>query len=1067
MDKWDEYKKLVLKFRDHDDALIDRSVAALGERVDSDSPRIINSEGDTENDLIITSLKTIVRALTIKIDAEITDPDYYDEVFFLEYKSISHTLNPGMKIAHKTAGIMMSNIGWDGEFEVCDGKLAYLPALLAWYYYRSEHIVKLEGNFPEAAEPARQWHENQLEKVGIEAGFNLVHPHRIIESEEDISTFIEEVKAKRQSDLEAVIKPPPLTPDHPIGGIPISGKPSASQPILHTPKADGNISHRFTSRALEVIGREEEEKKLMHFVDDVPGFRWTQVSGDGGQGKSRLALNLLDSLGENWNKGFIHSPELKAFNDKWRQWRPDRPTLIVIDYVLSDIRNLANLFYYLSVRNKKLLHPVRVLVVERENWKLSATEPFYDPTEQRKREPQRPPYAFSKWYEDIVGREIDLISSHCNSVDNIHLGGLNQTQLLKICKKWLSLISKSDKHLASTAIVTDEIISTTLSRIDHSGRPLYAYFLAEALEFQADVYGWRTSDLLKFTLKREIQHRWEYIFDGPPPDLEESHPALEIAALTTMLGGLDLSRLDDLRDWSFTESKIRRQVMAIVGQEVSSGIPTKHLSALRPHLLGDWFVLESMKENKLFASRLLLTGWALEPQKMGEFGGRILQDYADHTSTERFLVTLPQGDDHEHWSNFMNFYCDKINQSMFKKLFNLDSEKKVDDDIRLMSTLCECLFTIASRHHFHQSVKITLSQTVNLLANFCSRWSGHDSASNLPFVMKAFDFLSDALSQRNDIIASRKLYETISEWLARDDIRLNWTLFADFSNGVLSHAVCLRTNGCAEEAVMVVGKLKKMIATIRYQPKSPFETAIFTIVSSTPLLCNADVKKCVRTPKLVPDYRHYSYIEKSREKRSLSKKERTQLFTHKDSRRSVDLDCPIFAHNCPWWNDVNLYQVVRNRERDFEEYFIGHPGGIFPLLDSGSAMKSLHSLHVSNLSAWSALEFVRFYLKFYHPHESTTDFCLIGDIQSFDPLNNRNDADFNKIKRNLSAQNWIRRNSRFGWDISTTAIGGKFLYLFHLEVHSGMVFEIAPRQKIMELKDRYLAPQKRWSTLYF
>ena len=95
----------------------------------------------------------------------------------------------------------------------------------------------------------------------------------------------------------------------------------------------------FESRRTRFIGREEELARLKRFVtyDTGPLVQWWQISGDGGQGKSRLALQLVDELSPSWHKGFLSASDLVKTD--WRSLEFHRDTLICLLYTSPSPRD--------------------------------------------------------------------------------------------------------------------------------------------------------------------------------------------------------------------------------------------------------------------------------------------------------------------------------------------------------------------------------------------------------------------------------------------------------------------------------------------------------------------------------------------------------------------------------------------------------------------------------------------------------------------------------------------------------------------------------------------------------
>ncbi len=127
----------------------------------------------------------------------------------------------------------------------------------------------------------------------------------------------------------------------------------------------------FTTRYTEFLGRDTEQADLRAFLDREETFRWWLLSGSGGMGKSRLALELCLSLKPNeWHRGFLcpedgqrSAPQVAAA--LWETWQPERPTLIVGDYVSERAAYLGMATRILGSRSD-LAHPVRFLLVERD-----------------------------------------------------------------------------------------------------------------------------------------------------------------------------------------------------------------------------------------------------------------------------------------------------------------------------------------------------------------------------------------------------------------------------------------------------------------------------------------------------------------------------------------------------------------------------------------------------------------------------------------------------------------------------------------------------------------------------
>lgn len=125
---------------------------------------------------------------------------------------------------------------------------------------------------------------------------------------------------------------------------------------------------RFLYRAgvTPFVGRSREMDKLLEFVDDEQPVSWQVLTGEGGIGKSRLALELCKHLSGAWSVGFAPREGNAALSaSAFAGWRPNRPCLIVIDYAVANVALVrAVLTSLLGIRNQ-LRQKVRVLLIER------------------------------------------------------------------------------------------------------------------------------------------------------------------------------------------------------------------------------------------------------------------------------------------------------------------------------------------------------------------------------------------------------------------------------------------------------------------------------------------------------------------------------------------------------------------------------------------------------------------------------------------------------------------------------------------------------------------------------
>jgi|GEM_PF-6649183 len=95
---------------------------------------------------------------------------------------------------------------------------------------------------------------------------------------------------------------------------------------------NASFSYQYGLRYTSFISRDTEIDQLWDFLNGQPTRRllWWLVTGPGGMGKSRLALEFcLEARCVNRYVGFVETDHLTTFD--WSQWRPAAPTLLVVE----------------------------------------------------------------------------------------------------------------------------------------------------------------------------------------------------------------------------------------------------------------------------------------------------------------------------------------------------------------------------------------------------------------------------------------------------------------------------------------------------------------------------------------------------------------------------------------------------------------------------------------------------------------------------------------------------------------------------------------------------------------
>lgn len=402
----------------------------------------------------------------------------------------------------------------------------------------------------------------------------------------------------------------------------------------------GNINY-FGARFIEKpLGREQEQQALRSFLHSPAPFAWLQIAGVAGQGKSRLALELaIEAKDKGWNAG---TPTLTAevkTQEYWENWKPNRPHLIVFDYVLGQIGHIREILNTLcSRRENDFSNKVRILLVERQRWDQGGILRRHRP-EVGSIHPDEERNGYADWFHRLVigvdGNDRRILS--CKFEEGIvELDRLEPAHLVTIAKR---VALKYSEKIS----ISDEEIRDRLKRIDYSGRPLYAYFLGQAMSDGKIPEDWTREDLLNSVIQREYQKRWSAICPGDStPTLAEDTLALRIAVLATITKGIDCQKA--AREGIFPEPELpeRKQALVITDSFIGSGpfYSAQTIQPLQPDLLGEWLVLSAFSIC-LPCAELLDKAWIYHALETGAFLQRLAQDFPAHPMTLTILDHLP------------------------------------------------------------------------------------------------------------------------------------------------------------------------------------------------------------------------------------------------------------------------------------------------------------------------------------------------------------------------------------------------------------------------------------------
>jgi tetratricopeptide (TPR) repeat protein len=321
-------------------------------------------------------------------------------------------------------------------------------------------------------------------------------------------------------------------------------------------------------------------------------FRWTLITGPAGAGKTRLAIQFLQSAEtQGFRAGFIESINLRSFDAQ--AWQPSQPTVMVIDYAAQSPNAVAEVLKGFAARAYEtgVEYPVRLLLLERE--------------------------ALGEWFKTIAPMDSTgtVVRSFCyrenESRWDYPLAPLSSEELLAIMRGRLPGGGRE---------LSDESLLDTLWRIDppssrddrQSGpRPLFAAATAlkiadmmqngddtTAVTSKLESVNPQRKDVFKWLIERERTHFW---IDGSAPDHSAERQRLRIhenlLAISTMALDMPREKYDDecphaSREYlpnseTLDEDRFRR---------MAGGDPLITLRRLEPDILGEFFVLDRLSQ---------------------------------------------------------------------------------------------------------------------------------------------------------------------------------------------------------------------------------------------------------------------------------------------------------------------------------------------------------------------------------------------------------------------------------------------------------------------------------------
>lgn len=411
-----------------------------------------------------------------------------------------------------------------------------------------------------------------------------------------------------------------------------------TEPRLLTAGADGNWERdsdnlsvaerlKYNSGQYGFYGRERELDVLgnfLHQIDPTPGlnrFRWLLLTGPGGEGKSRLALEFCkNQLQAPWLAGKLDLDELQAMISGQFKWRPRRPTLFVIDYPAQK-PEAVNAFLRMLDRDWRQFDlPVRVLLLERDT--------------------------SGEWFKKLVPENSAgaALNDHVfgNLREGYALSSLMPHAIVALMQERFdregieapqpALLLQAACKIDPRSIRTDDGITTL-------PRALFASAVAEVMveatrtgevDLGALIDGLNQHEILDRLIKSDRTNRWR---PASGEDDEKLKRHENLLAFATMCLGLPSASLNSPEARALRVDILPQSVSPRLINAMGSSLPDQQIAALEPDILGEHYGLsrlEELREHGL-AQDFIDAAFSLGGDDFAIFCLRCLRDFADRS----------------------------------------------------------------------------------------------------------------------------------------------------------------------------------------------------------------------------------------------------------------------------------------------------------------------------------------------------------------------------------------------------------------------------------------------------
>ena len=338
-----------------------------------------------------------------------------------------------------------------------------------------------------------------------------------------------------------------------------------------------NTRFQYDAGLFSPVDRPELEE-LKAFLTDEAGFRWWAMVGPGGVGKSRLALTLTERLPEGWSARFLSRNDYtNNFRDITAQ---GQNLLFLADYVQAYTDELGKWIDWLAGMpwgSRK----IRLLLLEREggDWEERLRKCF-------------------------AGKPAPETAEFRREEGFLTLDALGEDALLTLMERFSEAVKPlSEDYTRAWDGNSGKKLLDALKRVDPElRRPLFALFLTDSWLMGQDPQTWNREALLGEVLDKEeryIRERISKAVSGVTEQLEWD--VMWVLRAATVLQDVDTEEIERLYpEWKGLTQRAKGQGFRSVTSLLERlGLCRGNMvQALRPDILGEYFVLRWMMENR-------------------------------------------------------------------------------------------------------------------------------------------------------------------------------------------------------------------------------------------------------------------------------------------------------------------------------------------------------------------------------------------------------------------------------------------------------------------------------------